>query len=365
MDGPLREMLSCASDHVMLGADKVGRGQDTYFIAEIGNNHNGDFFLAKRLIEEAARAGANAVKFQKRSVEDTFARELRDMPQTRNEVAGKTYGEYRRELELGLDQFLALKEIARANGVSFFATPFDIPSVDFLEKVGVPFYKIASFDVTNLPLLDYVAALGKPIILSTGMSTAEEVAEAVETVLRHHGNLVLLHCVSMYPTPDEHANLAAMQWLGREFHPLPVGYSGHERDILASLVAVAQGATVVERHLTLSRSLPGPDHGTVSVEPATFRELVENARRIRILGGTTGKRISSEERKRRDKHGKSLVARSSIPAGTVISEDMLGIKSPGYGIKARDKQDVVGRVAAVDIEADTVLRPEYLRPGRS
>lgn len=346
---------------MFLGARRVGEGEDTYFIAEIGNNHNGDFFLAKRLIEEAARAGADAVKLQKRSVEDTFARELRESSQTRNEIAGRTYGEYREKLELDLDAFLSLKEVAVDNGVSFFATPFDVPSVDFLERVEVPFYKVASFDVTNIPLLDYVAAIGKPIILSTGMSTAAEVTQAVDTILAHHDRIVLLHCVSMYPTPDEHANLAAMQWLKQEFHPLPVGYSGHEEDILPTLVAVAQGASVVERHLTLSRSLPGPDHGTVSVEPETFREMVGSARRIRTLSGTAVKRISPEEEKRRNKHGKSVVAASAIARGTVITEDMLAVKSPGYGIKPGRRHELVGCIAAIDIEADAVLRPEYLQ----
>lgn len=347
-----------ASKWVHLGPHKVGPEQPTYFIAEIGNNHNGDFYIAKRTIEEAARCGAQAVKFQKRSIPDAFARELRERPQVKNEIAGKTYEEYRQGLEFTSDEFVRLKEVAEQNNVVLFATPFDLPSVDFLESIGVPFYKLSSFDVTNLPLLEYVAALRKPIILSTGMASVEEIDEAVAMVLAAHTDLILLHCVSIYPTPDAEANLSAMDLLAKRYHPVPVGYSGHEFDILASLVAVAKGAAVVERHLTLSRALPGPDHGTVSIEPSLYRTMVEEARRIRVLQGTGAKKIGAAERITRDKHGKSIVAAVAIPKGTTITLEMLACKSPGYGFRPRELPVLVGKRAAVDIAADAVLRAE-------
>ncbi|KKW35725.1 MAG: N-acetylneuraminate synthase [Candidatus Adlerbacteria bacterium GW2011_GWA1_54_10] len=354
----LREKLRHAPEWVYLGPNKVGRGHPTYFIAEIGNNHNGDFYLAKRSIEEAAKAGAHAVKFQKRSVHDTFAKELRDKPQTKDEIKGKTYGEYREGLEFSFDDFIRLKEIADFNGVAFFATPFDLPSVDFLEKAGMPFYKIASFDVTNIPLLERVARTNKPIILSTGMATLEEVDEAVTTVLAHHANLIVLHCVSVYPSPDEHINLGAMRLLKRLYAPLPIGYSGHEQDILPTLMAIAHGATIVERHFTLSKLLPGPDHASVSIDPGSFKEMMDAAARIHVLYGKGEKELLEQERITRNKHAKSIVASIPIANGTVITETMLTCKSPGYGLRPRELSVVVGKRASHDIMADTVLRHE-------
>lgn len=351
----LREKLRHASDHVYLGSEKVGSGRPTYVIAEIGNNHNGDFYIAKRTIEAAAKAGAHAVKFQKRSIPDVFAKELRDKPQTKEEIKGKTYGEYREGLELSLNDFVQLKEIAEFNKVAFFATPFDLKSVDFLEHVNIPFYKVASFDVTNLPLLDYVAQTGKPIILSTGMSTLEEVDAAVSVVLNHHTKLVLLHCVSVYPSPDEHINLQAMDVLRERYAPLPVGYSGHEPDTLATIVAIARGASVIERHFTLSHSLPGPDHASVSVEPSECAHIVQSSQRIQSLLGKHEKGLLDIEKTFRDKHSKSVVATVHIPRGTIITPQMLACKSPGYGMKPKELLNIIGKRAAVDIDADTVL----------
>lgn len=356
--GGIREALRKAPGQIRLGKATIGVGQPTYFIAEIGNNHNGDFFLARRSIEEAARAGAHAVKLQKRSIPDVFAKELRDQPLTKGEIKGDTYGEYREGLEFSLEDFRKLRDVAEANGVDFFATPFDLPSVDFLEKVGIPFYKIASFDLTNLPLLDRVARLKKPIILSTGMASWEEVDEGVATILAHHAEIILLHCVSVYPSPDPTINLNAMRALGTRYAPLPVGYSGHEPDILPSVLAVSQGATVIERHLTLSRRLPGPDHGTVSIEPPVFEEMVKMSARVQTILGKAEKGVLEQEKSARAKHAKSIVATKPIAKGASITAEMLTCKSPGYGLGPRELGEVVGRQAARDIESDAVLRRE-------
>jgi sialic acid synthase SpsE len=349
------------SGMVDLESKKVGQGESVYFIAEIGNNHNGDYFIAKRSIEEAAKAGAHAVKFQKRFISETFAKELYEKPQTNGEIKGETYGEYREGLELSLEEFTSLKDVAKENGVSFFATPFDKKSVDFLEEVGVPFYKIASFDLTNLPLLDYVARLNKPLILSTGMATYEEVEEAVATVTKHHEQLILLHCVSVYPSPDADVHLGAMKMLMEKFGRFPIGYSGHEGDMLPSLVAVAQGATIIERHFTLSRYLPGPDHASVSIEPPVFKEMVDQSQRISLICGKKEKVLHKAECKARDKHSKSLVTKVSLPKGTVITEDVLTVKSPGYGVKPKDLNKVIGKRTIVDVGSDVVLRLDDLQ----
>ena len=356
----IQERLRAATEWVDLGPARVGRGFPTYFIAEIGNNHNGDFFLAKRMIEEAAKAGAHAVKLQKRSIRDVFAKELIDKPQTKEEVFGRTYGEYREGMELSFHEFLRLRDIANSHNVAFIATPFDIPSVDFLEKVGVPFYKIASFDVTNLPLVEYIAKLGKPIVLSTGMTSMEEIDEAVETILKYHNKLIILHCVSVYPSADENIHMSTLLSLQNRYRPLPVGYSGHEQDILPTLVALARGASLVERHITLSKSMPGPDHSTVSIEPPMFTEMVQSAARIRNLFGTPRAEVLEQEKMTRTKHSKSIVSAVAIPKGTVITGEMLTCKSPGYGLKPKDIERIIGKRTTIDIPADVVIRAEHI-----
>lgn len=339
----------------------IGEGYPAYFIAEIGNNHNGDFFLAKKLIEEAARIGANAVKLQKRHIDEVFAKELRDKPQVKNLELGKTYGEYRQNLELSFDDFVNLKKVADENKVTFFATPFDKKSADFLDKVGVDVYKIASFDLTNHPLLEYVAKKGKPVILSTGMADLEELDNAVATVLKHNNKLIILHCVSIYPTPDDKIGLSTMQMLAKRYYPLPVGYSGHEQGFDFSVAAVTLGAHCIERHITIDKTLPGPDHATVSLDVAEFKAMIDSTRRIEKSIGTDSKNILEEEKPARAKHSKSLVAKHNIITGTRITADMIVFKSPGYGFKPYELLRVVGKLAKTDIPEDTVITEEHIR----
>lgn len=357
----MKDCFKGLPNRVKVGNKYVGEGEPTFFIAEIGNNHNGDYFLAKRTIEQAAKAGADAVKFQKRFVSEVFTKELLDKLQTKDQIYGKTYGEYRRNLELDEESFVNLKKYAESLGLIFFVTPFDKKSVDFLENIGVTAYKIASFDVTNLPLLEYIAKKSKPIFFSLGMSTLEEADEAIETILKHNNQLIIKHCVSVYPSLDEKINLRSVPFLKERYSPLPVGYSGHESDILPTLAAVALGANCVERHLTLDRNLPGPDHGTVSIEPEQFRKMVDSARRIEKMTGELTKKLWDEEIKSREKHSKSLVTRVMIPAGTAITLEMLTCKSPGYGLKPYLLNKVIGKMAKVDIPEDTVIINDFIK----
>ena len=347
-----------ANAKVKIGKHHVGEGEPVFFIAEIGGNHNGDFYLAKRSIEEAVKAGAQAVKLQKRFIPETFTLEMREKPQTKDQIFGKTYGEYRENLELDLDEYVKLKEFAESLGVIFFATPFDKKSVDFLEEVGVDVYKIASFDSTNRPLLEYVARKQKPMFLSTGTSSLEELDEAIDTILQYNDQLIVKHCVSVYPTPDEKLNLATISFLKERYAPIPIGYSGHEKGILPTLAAVAMGARSVERHFTLDKSLPGPDHATVSIEPEEFKEMIEGSRRIEKGFGTHGKFLFEEEMGTRNKHSKSIVSKKAIPKGTVLKADMLVCKSPGTGLKPRMLSSVIGKKVAKDIAEDSVLTKE-------
>ncbi len=356
-------MLHNANDlptKIKIGNTYVGKGERAYFIAEIGNNHNGDFYLAKRTIEEAVQAGANAVKFQKRFINETFARELREKPQTKDQIYGKTYGEYRQALELDKEEFKKLKVYAEGLGVTFFATPFDHKSADFLEEVGQDVYKIASFDVTNLPLLEHVAKKGKPVILSTGMSNIEEVDEAVKTILTYNKELMILHCVSIYPSAEDKLNLCTIPFFQERYHPLPIGYSGHEQDYMPTLAAISLGAKVVERHITLDKAMPGPDHATVSIDPKEFAAMVAGSRRIERALGVARSEVLLEEMTTRNKHSKSIVSTMRIPAGTIITASMVMCKSPGYGLKPNMLGNIIGKKVNVDIEEDSVVMHDHI-----
>ena len=348
------------SGRIKVGNKYIGEGEPTFFIAEIGNNHNGDYFLAKRTIEEAVKAGASAVKLQKRFIDEVFNKELREKPQTKDQIFGKTYGEYRQALELDFDEFVKLKKVSQDLGTIFFATPFDKKSVDFLDKVGVDLYKIASFDVTNIPLLEYVAQKGKPMILSTGMSSIEEVDEAVETILKYNNQLVILHCVSVYPTNDERLNLLSVPFLKERYAPLPVGYSGHEKDFAPTLAAVTLGAKCIERHITIDKKLPGPDHATVSIDIPEFKAMIEGARRVEKALGKYGKFLFEEEMGTRHKHAKSLVAKKAIPAGTTITADMVVFKSPGSGLKPNMISKIIGKKVKTALAEDMVITSDHI-----
>jgi sialic acid synthase SpsE len=344
---------------IRIGDRLIGEGQPCFVIAEGGVNHNGDRALALKLVDIAARAGADAIKFQKRSIPDILVRAALDARYVKPTSLGATYGEHRARLELSDDVYSELMDAARKRDVLFLASAWDRPSADFLERLGVPAFKIASADLTNLPLIDHIAAKAKPVLLSTGMSTLEEVADAVTTVRRHHDELILLQCTSTYPAENEDLNLRAMELLRREFGVL-VGYSGHERGLAPTEAAVALGAVVVERHITTDRTLPGPDHAA-SLEPRGLELLVRNIRNIEAALGAPIKRVLDRERPVRERLAKSVVAARDIHAGQRITANDLTVKGPGHGISPRFLRHLVGVVAKVDVAADTLLPPEALQ----
>lgn len=350
----LNRILKGLPPKVKVGKLYVGPEEPVFVIAEVGINHNGDVELAKRLIDAAKDAGANAVKFQKRTTEEILTKAGLDKPYTSPHAFAPTYGEHRKKLEFSEAQYQELKRYAESREILFFASVWDQRSADFMEKLGVDAYKIPSADLINLPLLEYVAQKNKPVLLSTGMSTLEEIDDAVEAVLKHNNRLVLFHCVSLYPCPEDKIDLKFMGVLRERFAPLPVGYSGHEIDLLPTITAVARSAVVVERHLTLDKTMKGSDHAA-SLEPRQFKELIDSIRRIEKIKGAGEKVFYPELRPLREKLAKSIVARVRIPSGTVILADMLGIKGPGYGIKPGLMSDLVGKVAQVDVAEDTHL----------
>lgn len=341
--------------------DKViGPRNPVFIIAEIGNNHNGDVELAKKEIVAAAHAGADAVKFQKRTVSEVFTKELLDKLQTHSTILGKTYREYRLAQELSNEELAELKTLAHSCGMAFFVTPFDMTSAKELADIGMDCWKIASFDVTNSRLLEFVAKQNQPIFLSTGMSTLEDRDQAVRAVLSYNNQLVVKQCVSIYPTPDSDLNIGAVATLIWHYAPIPVGYSGHELGFIPTVIAVALGARSIERHFTLDRTLPGPDHSTVSLEPLEFAEMVRQIRRIEAAIADDKIYLHEKEVALRNKHGKSICSRVDIPAGAVLTSDMLVFKSPGYGFKPTLMHTVIGRKAKAEIPGDTVIAENHL-----
>ncbi|MBO3664017.1 N-acetylneuraminate synthase family protein [Microbacterium stercoris] len=276
---------------IEIGSRKVGPGQPTYVIAEIGLNHNGDVEIAKRLIDVAADAGADAVKFQKRTPEIATPEHMRDVPRE-TPWGTMTYLEYRYRVEFSREQYIEVGDYATMRGLHWFASPWDVPSVEFLENLRVVAHKVASASITDLEMLAALRETGKPIILSTGMSTIEQIDRAVAEVGTE--NLILMHATSTYPMEPGEANLRMINTLQARFPGVPVGYSGHERGLQISAAAVALGAVAVERHITLDRTMWGSDHAA-SLEPTGFEHLVRDIRVIEEALGDGVKRVYEGE----------------------------------------------------------------------
>ncbi|HEY4151678.1 MAG TPA: N-acetylneuraminate synthase family protein [Pseudolysinimonas sp.] len=272
---------------VTIGSHEIGDGLPAYVIGEIGLNHNGSVDLAKKLIDVAADAGAQAVKFQKRtpaiSTPDHMKNVLRDTP-----WGEMTYLEYRYRVEFDREQYVEIGDYAVLRGLDWFASPWDVPAVEFLEDLNVVAHKVASASVTDLDMLAALAATGKPIILSTGMSTMEQIDAAVEVLGTE--KLIILHATSTYPLPPEEANIRMIPTLAAAYPGIPIGYSGHERGLQISLAAIALGATAVERHITLDRAMWGSDHAA-SLEPTGFEHLVRDIRVIEQAMGDGVKKV--------------------------------------------------------------------------
>jgi len=277
---------------VSIGSRVIGGGRPAYVIAEIGLNHNGDVDIAKRLIEVAARAGADAVKFQKRTPEISTPEHMRDVPRE-TPWGTMSYLDYRRRVEFGRDEYVEIGDHATMLGLDWFASPWDVPSVAFLEDLNVVAHKVASASLTDTELLVALRETGKPVILSTGMSTMEQIDRALDTL--GTDRVVLMHATSTYPLEPEEANLRVISTLRDRYAGVPVGYSGHERGLQISLAAVALGAVAVERHITLDRTMWGSDHAA-SLEPTGLEHLVRDIRVIEKALGDGVKRVFDSER---------------------------------------------------------------------
>lgn len=327
---------------VIVGGRRVGDGEPCFVIAEAGVNHNGDLELAHRLVDAAADAGADAVKFQAFRADDVAAESAPAAEYQRRTAGAESQRELLRGLELDAAAFAELKDHAEERGLVFLATPFDAWSVELLDRLGVAAYKIASPDVVNTLLLQDVGRRARPVILSTGTAVLEEVETAVRTLGESGASdIVVLHCVSAYPAPADEANLRAMETM-RGALDVPVGFSDHTQGDEVALAAVALGASALEKHFTLDRSLPGPDHSS-SLEPDELAAFVARVRRVESALGDGVKAPTPAERENADAIRRSLAAVEDLPGGTVLTEAMLTALRPGTGIPVARISDVLGR----------------------
>jgi len=343
-----------------VGERRIGLGAPVFIVAEAGVNHNGDPALARRLVDAAAGCGADAVKFQTFTVDALLTQ---GAPKAGYQVETTGAGESQREmlarLELGTERLAELRDRAAKRGLVFFSAPFDEASADALEALDVALFKVPSGEITNLPLLRHMAAKGRPIILSTGMADMEEVDRAVAAI-RAAGDppLALLHCLSAYPAPVGEVNLRAMDSLASRFG-CSAGFSDHTLGIEIAVAAAARGAAIIEKHLTLDKTLPGPDH-RASLDPAEFGAMVKAIRAVESALGDGIKRPMPSEADTRRVARKSLVAARALRAGERLAAGDLASKRPGTGISPADLPRVLGLRLTRDLAADEVIRWEAL-----
>ncbi|WP_245453809.1 N-acetylneuraminate synthase family protein [Bradyrhizobium sp. AC87j1] len=334
---------------VRIGNRLLADGEPCYVIAEIGNNHNGDFDRAIALVDAAVAAGADCAKFQMRKLDEVYR--ASSLSGKDDDLAVEYTLDLLRRFELPTAQQKRIAEYCAAKGIQYLCTPWDASSVAVLEGFGVQAYKVASADLTNLPLLARLAATGKALIVSTGMSTSDEIKAAAKFLDERNAGYVLLHCQSTYPAALHNIHLRFMETL-REIHPV-VGYSGHERGVAVSTAAVALGAVVIERHITLDREMEGPDHAA-SLEPEEFKSLVSGIREVEAARGEkrAERALSQGELINRENLAKSLVAARDLSAGTVISEADIAVKSPGQGLSPLKMPALLGRKLTRTMAAD-------------
>ena len=345
-----------------LGSQIVSDSSDAYVIAEIGANHQGERDIALEMIRAAATAGADAVKFQKRDNKRLFTHAGYVAPYENENSFGATYGEHREALELSLEDYRAIKEEAARVGIDFFVTAFDIPSVDFLMDLGVPAFKIASFDLTNTPLLEYVAQTQLPTIVSTGGGLQESVDEAVGIFSTAATPVAILQCTSGYPPSFSELNLSVITTFRERYPDITIGYSGHDSGIAMATLAFALGARIVEKHFTLNRAMKGTDHA-FSLEPDGLRKMVRDLRRAREAMGDGIKSRYDSEVAPHQKLAKMIVAATDLPAGHVIEARDLDYRSPGTGIPPAGRDKVVGKKLTQAIAEGAPLREEDLELG--
>ncbi|MEP4988887.1 MAG: N-acetylneuraminate synthase family protein [Paracoccaceae bacterium] len=348
---------------LVIGDRLIGENQPSFLIAEIGNNHNGDVDLGRRLVDLAAEAGADCAKFQMRDISALYG-DAANKEADAQDLGAQYTMDLLSRFNLGQNDLYTLFDHCRDHGMEPMCTPWDLPSLKALETYGMAAYKVASADLTNHELLAAMAATGKPLICSTGMSRESEIREGAAIMRRAGAPFALLHCNSTYPAPYKDINLGYMKRLA-ELEGCPVGYSGHERGWAVPIAAVSLGASIVEKHFTVDRSMEGNDH-RVSLLPDEFSEMVKAIRNVEqaMLGNADQRELTQGEMMNREVLAKSVYATVDVPEGTEITEDMLSIRSPGQGLQPNRLNALIGRKALRDVAAGTPFFPADLDDSR-
>ena len=342
-----------------IGQHEIGDDTRCFVIAEIGHNHQGSVDKARELFREARLAGAHAVKLQKRDNRALYTRAAYNKPYDNENSFGATYGEHREFLEFGLKEYRELQRYARELEIDFFATAFDTASADFLVALDIPAFKIASGDIKSTPLLKHVAGFGKPIIISTGGALVDDVQRAYDTIMPINPQLGILQCTAGYPAAFEELDLRVIAQYRERFPGAVIGFSGHDNGIAMPVAAYVLGARIVEKHFTLNRAMKGTDHA-FSLEPVGLRKMVRDLERTRQALGDGLKKIHDSEKSPIVKMGKSLVVARDVPAGHVLTEDDIVMKSPGGGIPPYELEKVIGRITLTALHEDDFLSFEML-----
>jgi len=331
-----------------------------YLIAEIGHNHMGDINLAKKMIGEAKIAGASAVKLQKRDNKSLYVTSFYNEPYNHKNSFGKTYGAHREALEFNFQQYKTLFDYAKSINIDFFATAFDLPSLEFLEKLDLPLYKIASADILNLPFQIEIAKTKKPIILSTGGATLKDVEIAVENITKYNKNLSILQCTASYPADWKDMNLRVIETYKKKFKNYVIGLSDHEAGIQAASIAFMLGARIFEKHFTLNRAAKGTDH-SFSLETEGLRKIDRNLSRIPILLGSPIKKRLRVEEAPLYKMEKSIVASKIIRKGQKLKFEDLAFKSPGNGLSPNLYKKIIGKIARKKFSKEELIGLKKLK----
>jgi len=357
--GPPLELPDSMARELTIGATRIHDDGDCYVIAEIGHNHQGRVDRAKELFRAAKECGVDAVKLQKRSNRTLYTRAMYDSPYDNEHSFGATYGAHREALEFSWDEYVELKQYAAELGVDFFATAFDVESADFLARLDVPAFKIASGDLTNLPLLTYVAGFGKPMIVSTGGGTVDDVKRMYDAVAPINPRLCVMQCTASYPAEPEDMNLRVITTYRGLYEDLVVGLSDHQNGIAMSDVAYILGARVIEKHFTINRAWKGTDHA-YSLEPVGMRKLVRDLKRVRVALGNGEKKPLPVEKQPLFKMGKKLVAARCLPVGHVLTAADVAVKSPNDGLPPYELPAILGRALRFQLAEDDAIRFEDL-----
>lgn len=343
---------------IEIDGNKIGSSCPCYIVAEIGINHNGELNLAKKLIDAAVNSGADAVKFQKRDIESLYTQQVLENPNLENQGT-EILIDVLREVEFNEQEYVELINYCKDKKITFLSTAWDIPSVDFLEKIRVPAYKVASADMTNFPLIKYISKTKKPMIISSGMSMMDEIEKTVNFVKNLNVPFVLLHSNSTYPSPVDLLNLDLIPTLRKNFQ-IPVGYSGHEQTIIPSVTAANLGAVIIERHITLDKTMKGLDQ-SASLEPDDFKTLVNFIRESELSKGKSLKKMTRGEILQREVLGKGIICNQDIKKGETFTEENLTIKSPFRGLSPQYYYDFLGKKSLRDIKKGEYLQSDDLQ----